>query len=208
MKKVRVAILISGRGSNMKALIDACDNPDFPAEIALVLSSNKNALGLNYAKEKSIPTFSIDLLDFKQSLKDLNLDNHQIRHKYDQKINEVIISHKIDLICLAGFMRLLSPWFVNSWQNRILNIHPSLLPDFKGANAVKDALDAKVKFSGCTTHFVTEKMDEGPIIMQSKVAIDHDDDYDKLSQKILMQEHQIYPLTLKQISNKILAQEL
>ena len=208
MKKVRVAILISGRGSNMKALIDACDNPDFPAEIALVLSSNKNALGLNYAKEKSIPTFSIDLLDFKQSLKDLNLDNHQIRYKYDQKINEVIISHKIDLICLAGFMRLLSPWFVNSWQNRILNIHPSLLPDFKGANAVKDALDAKVKFSGCTTHFVTAKMDEGPIIMQSKVVIDHDDDYDKLSQKILMQEHQIYPLTLKQISNKILAQEL
>lgn len=208
MKKVRVAILISGRGSNMKALIDACSISDFPAEIVLVLSSNKNALGLNYANEKLIQSYSVDLADFKKTLEDLNLNNEQIRQKYDEKINQIIMSHNIDLICLAGFMRLLSPWFVNSWKNRIINIHPSLLPDFKGANAVKDALEERPKFSGCTTHFVTEKMDEGPIIMQAKVTINLDDDYDKLSQKILIKEHEIYPLTLKKISNKILAQEL
>ena len=196
LNKVKVAILISGRGSNMQKLIEACEDPNFPAEIIVVGSNNFNALGLEYAKSKSIKTF---VLDHK------NFSNYQnSREEFDKALHQEIIKHNVEIICLAGFMRLLSKWFVDKWHNKIINIHPSLLPDFKGANAVEDALKAGVKISGCTTHFVSLEMDAGPIIMQSQVLIDKNDDKDILSQKILAKEHEIYPLTLKKVCTKIL----
>jgi len=196
LSKVKVAILISGRGSNMQKLIEACEDPNFPAEITVVGSNKQNALGLEYAKSKSIKTF---ILDHK------NFSNHQnSREEFDKALHQEIIEHNVEIICLAGFMRLLSKWFVDKWHNKIINIHPSLLPDFKGANAVEDALKAGVKISGCTTHFVSLEMDAGPIIMQSQVLIDKNDDKDILSQKILAKEHEIYPLTLKKVCTKIL----
>jgi phosphoribosylglycinamide formyltransferase 1 len=196
LKKVKVAILISGRGSNMQKLIEACEDPNFPAEIIVVGSNNQNALGLEYAKSKSIKTF---VLDHK------NFSNYQnSREEFDKALHQEISKHNVEIICLAGFMRLLSKWFVDKWHNKIINIHPSLLPDFKGANAVEDALKAGAKISGCTTHFVSLEMDAGPIIMQSQVLIDKNDDKDILSQKILAKEHEIYPLTLKKVCTKIL----
>ena len=196
LNKVKVAILISGRGSNMQKLIEACEDPNFPAEIIVVGSNNQNALGLEYAKSKSIKTF---VLDHK------NFSNYQnSREEFDKALHQEISKHNVEIICLAGFMRLLSKWFVDKWHNKIINIHPSLLPDFKGANAVEDALKAGAKISGCTTHFVSLEMDAGPIIMQSQVLIDKNDDKDILSQKILAKEHEIYPLTLKKICTKIL----
>ncbi len=196
LNKVKVAILISGRGSNMKKLIEACEDPNFPAEIIVVCSNNQNALGLEYAKSKSIKTF---VLDHK------NFSNYQnSREEFDKALHQEISKHNVEIICLAGFMRLLSKWFVDKWHNKIINIHPSLLPDFKGANAVEDALKAGAKISGCTTHFVSLEMDAGPIIMQSQVLIDKNDDKDILSQKILAKEHEIYPLTLKKVCTKIL----
>ena len=196
LKKVKVAILISGRGSNMQKLIEACEDQNFPAEIVVVGSNNQNALGLEYAKSKSIKTF---ILDHK------NFSNYQnSREEFDKALHQEILKHNVEIICLAGFMRLLSKWFVDKWHNKIINIHPSLLPDFKGANAVEDALKAGAKISGCTTHFVSLEMDAGPIIMQSQVLIDKNDDKDILSQKILAKEHEIYPLTLKKVCTKIL----
>lgn len=196
LKKVKVAILISGRGSNMQKLIEACEDQNFPAEIVVVGSNNQNALGLEYAKSKSIKTF---ILDHK------NFSNYQnSREEFDKALHQEILKHNVEIICLAGFMRLLSKWFVDKWHNKIINIHPSLLPNFKGANAVEDALKAGAKISGCTTHFVSLEMDAGPIIMQSQVLIDKNDDKDILSQKILAKEHEIYPLTLKKVCTKIL----
>jgi phosphoribosylglycinamide formyltransferase-1 len=199
-RKIRVAILISSRGSNMKKLIEACENPDFPAEIIVVGSNKSNALGLEYAKSKSINTFIIDNKNFTK------FENS--REEFDKVLHQEILKYDVEIICLAGFMRLLSEWFVDKWHNKIINIHPSLLPDFKGAQAVKDALNAQVKISGCTTHFVSHEMDAGPIIMQSKVTVDHDDNLETLSQKILIKEHEIYPLTLEKICNKILEKRL
>ena len=199
-RKIRVAILISSRGSNMKKLIEACEKPDFPAEIIVVGSNNSNALGLEYAKSKSINTFIIDNKNFTK------FENS--REEFDKALHQEILKYDVEIICLAGFMRLLSEWFVDKWHNKIINIHPSLLPDFKGAHAVKDALNAQVKISGCTTHFVSHKMDAGPIIMQSQVPVDHDDNLETLSQKILIKEHEIYPLTLEKICNKILEKRL
>jgi phosphoribosylglycinamide formyltransferase-1 len=196
LNKVKVAILISGRGSNMQKLIEACEDPNFPAEIILVGSNNQNALGLEYAKSKSIKTFVLDHKNF------ANYQNS--REEFDKALHQEISKHNVEIICLAGFMRLLSKWFVDKWHNKIINIHPSLLPDFKGANAVEDALKAGAKISGCTTHFVSLEMDAGPIIMQSQVLIDKNDDKDILSQKILAKEHEIYPLTLKKVCTKIL----
>ena len=195
-QKIKVAILISGRGSNMQKLIDACENPNFPAEIIVVGANKDNALGLEYAKSKSIKTFIIEHKDFAK------FENP--REEFDKALHQEIIKYDVEIICLAGFMRLLSKWFVDKWHNKIINIHPSLLPDFKGANAVEDALKSGVKISGCTTHFVSVEMDAGPIIMQSQVQIDSHDNVEILAQKILTKEHEIYPLTLKKVCQKIL----
>ena len=195
-QKIKVAILISGRGSNMQKLIEACENPNFPAEIIVVGANKNDALGLEYAKSKSIKTFVIEHKNFAK------FENP--REEFDKALHQEIIKYDVEIICLAGFMRLLSKGFVNKWHNKIINIHPSLLPNFKGANAVEDALKSGAKISGCTTHFVSVEMDAGPIIMQAQVPVSQDDNIETLSQKILIKEHEIYPLTLKKICNKIL----
>ena len=180
----------------MKKLIETCEDPNFPAEIIVVGSNNADALGLEFAKSKSIKTFIIDNKNFTKS--------ENPREEFDKALHQEITKYDVEIICLAGFMRLLSEWFVNKWHNKIINIHPSLLPNFKGAKAVEDALKFGAKISGCTTHFVSVEMDAGPIIMQAQVPVSQDDNIETLSQKILIKEHEIYPLTLKKICNKIL----
>ena len=184
-KKTKIAILISGRGSNMKALVEAAKALDFPAEIALVLSNKSDALGLQYAKSQGIKTTFIDHKKFNS------------RQEFDQEVSKEIENAGCEFICLAGFMRLLSPWIVQKWMGKMINIHPSLLPEFKGADAVGDAIKAGAKKSGCTVHFVHEEMDAGPIIMQAQVDVLEGDDKESLAAKILIEEHKIYPLALK-----------
>lgn len=190
MQKLKVAVLISGRGSNMKALIAACKNPEFPAEIILVLSNKENAAGLEFAKNKGIKTCVV------------NHKNFNSRQEFDKKMHEELEKAGAEIICLAGFMRLLSPWFVEKWLDHLINIHPSLLPEFKGANAVADAIKAGVKKSGCTVHYVRAEMDEGPIIAQSAVDILPNDNEESLAARILTQEHLIYPSALKAVCER------
>jgi len=190
-KKVKVAILISGRGSNMKALVKACEDVEFPAEIVLVLSNKIDAAGLEFAREKKIPTAVI------------NHKNFSTREEFDKKMSEEIEKFGAKVICLAGFMRLLSLEFVEQWFGRLINIHPSLLPEFKGANAVGDAIKAGAQISGCTVHLVSEEMDSGPIICQSSVPVLEGDSKETLAARILEEEHRIYPEALKVICENI-----
>lgn len=191
-EKIRTAIFISGRGSNMQALINACkEEENFPAEISLVIA-NKNAIGLHFAESQSIKTKIISHEIFKNRL------------DFEQEIHQELVKNNIHLICLAGFMRILSPWFVEKWEKRIINIHPSLLPKFKGAHAVRDAILAKAKKTGCTTHFVTAEIDSGLIIKQSEVAILNTDTEESLAKRILIQEHLIYTETLKIVAENII----
>ena len=192
VKKINTAIFISGRGSNMKALIEACRDEKFPAKIVLVIANKADASGLIFAKQNNIPTQIISHKDFNS------------RMEFEQKIDLAINQYDVEIICLAGFMRILSEWFVSKWHNKIINIHPSLLPNFKGANAVEDALKSKVKLTGCTTHFVDNQLDSGKIIMQSEVDILVDDNLESLSARILIEEHKIYPQTLKQVCEDLL----
>lgn len=191
IKKTKIAILISGRGSNMQALAAACDSADFPAEVALVLSNKFDAAGLDFAREKNIKTAVIDHKKFAAA--------KNPREEFDKEMSVEIEKSGAEIICLAGFMRLLSPWFVNRWFDRLINIHPSLLPEFKGADAVGDAIKAGAKKSGCTVHFVREEMDAGPVIAQAAVDVSPNDTKETLAAKILKEEHKIYPLALKKI---------
>ncbi len=190
-KKTKVAILISGRGSNMRALVAACDNPDFPAEVVLVLSNKSSAIGLEFARDKKIPTAV------------LNHKNFASREEFDKKMSEEIEKSGAEVVCLAGFMRLLSPWFVQRWFDKLINIHPSLLPEFKGADAVGDAIKAGAKKSGCSVHFVREEMDSGPVILQASVPVFPTDDKEILAARILVEEHKIYPQALKKICENL-----
>lgn len=190
-KKIRTAILISGQGSNMRALINASQSPDYPAEIVLVIANKENALGLEFAKQSNIKTAIV------------NHKNFTSREDFDKEMAKIIDENNCRVVCLAGFMRLLSGWFVQKYQNRMINIHPSLLPNFKGDKAVADALNAGVKESGCTVHFVTEEMDAGEIIKQSKVEVLKGDTIETLAARILKQEHIIYPESLAILCNKL-----
>ncbi len=190
MKKHRVAVLISGNGSNLQALIDAASQPDYPAQIVLVISNKPDAYGLVRARNASIPAHVISHKDYNS------------REEFDAAMNVLLKQHDVEFICLAGFMRILSAGFVNSWRGRMLNIHPSLLPAFKGAHAVRDALNSGAKESGCTVHLVTEEMDAGEIIAQARVPILSDDTEEKLHQRIHLQEHLLYPQALKLLINR------
>lgn len=187
MTKSKVAVLISGNGSNLQALIDAANAPDYPAEIALVISNKADAFGLERAKKAGVPALLISHKDFSD------------RESFDRAMHEALVQHQIEMVCLAGFMRLLSPWFVKQWQGRMLNIHPSLLPQFKGAHAVRDALAAGAHESGCTVHLVTEELDSGPIILQEHVPVLAGDSEHSLHRRIHEAEHRTYPAALKQI---------
>lgn len=180
----RTAVLISGRGSNMLALIEAARDPDYPAEIALVLSNRAEARGLVLAKERGIATAVID---------------HKIyagRDEFEKSMQVLLDLHRIEFICLAGFMRILTPTFVQHWQGRIINIHPSLLPAFRGLDTHERALAEGVKIHGCTVHFVGASLDEGPIIAQAALAVRDDDTPETLAARVLEQEHIIYPAAL------------
>ena len=196
-KKLNIAILISGTGSNMQALVNACKLPNFPANVAVVIANKPTSVGLDWAKEQGLNSVLIDSAKF-------TLQTNP-RLAFEQELQNVLQNFQVDLICLAGFMKLLTGWFIEQWPQKIINIHPSLLPNFKGANAVFDALQAKASQTGCTTHFVVEEMDAGPIILQQSVPIDKNDNLESLKAKILQQEHQIYPETLKIVCNQILA---
>lgn len=197
-KKIKVAVLISGRGSNMQAILRACENPDFPAEVVLVLSNKLDAEGLKFAREKGIKTTIVSHKDFASH----EISKEQARENFDKKVSEEIEKSGAEIICLAGFMRLLSSWFVQRWLDRLINIHPSLLPEFKGADAVGDAIKAGAKKSGCTVHFVREEMDSGPIILQAEVVVAASDTKEILAAKILAEEHRIYPAALRIVCEK------
>ena len=184
MKK-RVAILISGRGSNMMALVEAAAAPDFPAEIALVLSNRPDAAGLEWASSRGIRVATVDHKTYGKD-----------REAFERAMQAVLIENRIDIVCLAGFMRVLTPWFVAQWTGRMLNIHPALLPSYRGLHTHERALEDGVKVHGCTVHFVVPEMDAGPIILQAAVAVEDSDDADTLAARVLKEEHRIYPQAL------------
>jgi phosphoribosylglycinamide formyltransferase 1 len=187
--KKRVAILISGRGSNMVALIEAAKAQDYPAEIVLVLSNRPDAAGLDHARKAGITTAIVDHRPFGED-----------RAAFDQALDAQLQAHRIDIVCLAGFMRLLTPAFVQSWSGRMLNIHPALLPLFKGLDTHRRALEAKVKQHGATVHFVVPEMDAGPIVAQDSVPVLEGDTEQSLARRVLEVEHRLYPQALRLVA--------
>lgn len=188
MSRKRVAILISGRGSNMAALIEAAKDKTYPAEIVLVISNRPDAGGLLVAQANRIATEVVDHTAGKD------------RPTFERALQAVLERNRIDIICLAGFMRLLTAGFVSRWQNRIINIHPALLPAFKGLDTHRRALEAGVKVHGATVHFVVPEMDSGPIVAQAAVSVRPGDTEEGLAARVLKVEHQIYPLALKLVA--------
>ncbi len=188
MKKLMIAVLISGRGSNLQALIDACAHNSFPARIVAVISNKPGVQGLERAERAGIPTRVIDHKTF------------EAREDFDEALDVALKEAKAQLICLAGFMRILDPHFVGRWRDRMINIHPSLLPSFKGLHTHERALEAGVRMTGCTVHFVRPEMDDGPIIIQAAVPVLPADTAETLADRILTQEHIIYPEAVRLIA--------
>lgn len=186
--KLKVAALISGRGSNLQALLDACADPAYPAEIVLVVSNVAGAYGLERAAKAGVPALTIDHKAFPS------------REAFDAEMDKAIRAAGAELVCLAGFMRLLSRDFSEAWKGRMINIHPALLPSFKGLHTHRKAIEAGVKLHGCTVHFVTPELDDGPIIVQAAVPVLPGDDEDALAARVLEQEHRAYPLALKLVA--------
>jgi phosphoribosylglycinamide formyltransferase-1 len=183
--KKRTAILISGRGSNMKSLVAAARRPDYPAEIVVVISNRPDAPGIAWAKEQGLPALAMD---------------HKLysdRPHFESQLQTVLTASKVDLVCLAGFMRLMTSPFVDRWRDRMLNIHPSLLPAFKGLDTHARALAAGVKFAGCSVHLVRPEMDEGPILGQAVVPVLENDTEATLAARVLSAEHVLYPRILE-----------
>ena len=188
MGRLKIAVLISGRGTNMQALMDYCSTTDSAAEIKLVISNVPDAIGLKRASDAGIPTEVI------------NHKRYSDRETFESVVTKTLKFHKIELVCLAGFMRLLTNSFVDCWRDKLINIHPSLLPAFKGINTHERALEAGVRFSGCTVHFVRGEMDSGPIVNQAVVPILADDNPDILAQRVLAAEHLCYTQALSLIA--------
>ena len=189
MAKKRVAVLISGRGSNMTALIDAAKAKDYPAEIVLVVSNRPDAAGLGYARETGIATAVINHRRFGND-----------REAFERALDAELTAHRIDLVCLAGFMRLFTPWLIARWSGRMLNIHPALLPQFKGMHTHRRALEAGVQQHGATVHFVVPEMDSGPIVLQDSVPVQDGDTEETLAARVLEVEHRIYPQALRLVA--------
>lgn len=190
MNKRRVAILISGRGSNMTALVEAAKASDYPADIVLVISNVAGAPGLAFASKAGIETLTIESKSFGKD-----------REAFEHKLNDTLVAQKIELVCLAGFMRLLTPWFVQQWQGRMLNIHPALLPAYKGLHTHERALADGAKVHGATVHFVVPEMDSGPIVMQGDVPVMPGDTPETLAKRVLGVEHRIYPEALRLVAS-------
>lgn len=186
--RMKVAVLVSGRGSNLQALLDACADSSHPAEIVAVISNVPGAYALERAEQAGVPTRVIDHRAFEG------------REPFEAALNAALDQVGAELVCLAGFMRLLTDGFVSRWRDRMINIHPSLLPSFKGLHTHERALAAGVRFHGCTVHYVRADMDAGPIIVQAAVPVKPDDDPDTLGARVLEAEHRIYPLALRLVA--------
>jgi phosphoribosylglycinamide formyltransferase 1 len=189
----RTAILISGRGSNMRALIERARDPSFPAEISLVLSNRPEAAGLAFAKDSNIPCTVVDH------------KSYAMREEFERAMQAVLEMHRIEIVCLAGFMRLLTPWFIEQWPGRLLNIHPALLPAYRGLHTHERALADGVKIHGCTVHFVSAGIDEGPGIAKAAVPVLDSDTPETLAARVLEQEHIIYPAALARIAEGLVS---
>lgn len=189
LRKTRTAILISGRGSNMQALVDAARADDYPAEIVLIASNRPDAPGLEWANARGLPTLAIDH------------KRYATREAFEDALQEALEAAGTELVALAGFMRLMTPAFVERWRDRMINIHPSLLPSFKGLHTHERVLAAGVRITGCTVHFVRAEMDEGPIIGQAAVPVLSGDDPDTLAARVLAAEHRLYPAGLKLVAS-------
>ncbi len=191
MKKLKTAVLISGSGTNLQALLDACRRPGFPAEITLVISNRADAYGLTRAANAGVATQLISHKDYPD------------RETFDSALYDALVASGVEIVCLAGFMRLLTAGFVAKWQGRMINIHPSLLPAYKGLNTHRRVLEAGEKETGCTVHFVTAEMDDGEVILQAHVPILPDDSEQTLAARVLEQEHKIYPQALKIVAERL-----
>jgi len=189
--RVQTAILISGRGSNMRSLIAAAADPAFPAEIVLVVSNVGSAEGLKFAAAAGIATKVIPHKAFPS------------REAFDAAVDAALCEADVEIVCLAGFMRILSDWFARKWDGRLLNIHPSLLPLFKGVHVHEQALQAGVRVSGCTVHFVVPELDAGPIVAQTAVPVEVGDTPEILAARVLEAEHQLYPAALKMLAEGV-----
>ena len=183
-KKITIGVLASGTGTNLQTIIDASEKGIIDVEVVTVISDNKDAFALKRANKHKIKTFFVDPKDIKME-------------KHEEEIDKILTNNNVDLVVGAGYMRMLSPSFVKKWHGKLINIHPALLPSFKGVNGQGDALDYGVKISGCTTHFIDYEMDHGPIILQAAVKVLPEDNRDKLASRILEVEHQILPRTLQ-----------
>jgi phosphoribosylglycinamide formyltransferase 1 len=188
LRKKRVAVLISGRGSNMAALVAAARDPAYPAEIVAVLSNKADAAGLAFARDNGIAARAVPQADY------------PYRKAHEAALGEALADIGPDIICLAGYMRLMSPEFVEQWQGRMINIHPALLPSFKGLDTHARALEAGVRIHGCSVHFVTAGMDDGPIIAQAAVPVVAGDTEETLTARVLAAEHRLYPLALRMVA--------
>jgi phosphoribosylglycinamide formyltransferase-1 len=186
MARKRVAVLISGRGSNMASLVEAAKDKSYPAEIVLVVSNRPDAAGVSYARNAGIATTIINHTDYGKN-----------REAFERALQAVLEGSGIEIVCLAGFMRILTPWFIARWEGRLLNIHPALLPAFKGLHTHEKAIATGAKTHGATVHFVTADMDSGPIVCQAAVPVLAGDTAETLATRVLAVEHKIYPLALK-----------
>lgn len=183
----KLAIFISGRGSNMQSIVNACQSGEISAEVSIIISNKADAAGLDFAKNKNIPTAVINHKEFPS------------RMAFEDALQEALAPYDVDLICLAGFMRVLTDHFITKWPEKILNIHPSLLPKFKGLHPQKQALEANESESGCSVHYVVPELDSGPVILQKTVPIEANDTEETLSARILEQEHIAYPEAIRKI---------
>ena len=189
MARRRTAVLISGRGSNLRALTEACARPDASAEIVLVISNRADAAGLRHASGAAIATEVIPHGAFSTEV------------GFESAIDHALHEHAVAVVCLAGFMRVLSPWFVERWRDRLLNIHPSLLPAFRGLDTHRRVLEAGVRFTGCTVHLVRAEVDAGPILVQAAVPVRQDDTEASLAARVLAAEHRCYPMALELLAS-------
>ena len=190
MIKHPIGIFISGRGSNLKSIVDACKEKEYPAEIKVVFSNNKNAPGLSFAKENNLEAITLDYHNFKNT------------EEYEEKIISLLKPYGLELICLAGYMKILSKKLIDHYPNKIINIHPSLLPKYKGLNTHQRVLENNETKTGCTVHYVNQEMDGGEVILQKEVDINAEDTESSIARRVLEEEHIIYPEAIKLVLTK------